>query len=224
MTSYVYRIGFPSGHYYIGVKKGTPKTTKNYVGSPKRNKWMWDEFPVVCKEILWVTDTFERAMEVETSTLLGLDYADDPLCLNASHWINCLTLVGENSPAFGKVWANDGTNEAYFDGSCIPNGWEVGRVSKPTITCEERQARSERMTGDNNPAKRPEVRAKLSASSNKKGENNPRFGVTLSDEIKNKITEGNRNSQDYTCPHCEKTMKAGNYKRWHGDNCKMKRD
>jgi hypothetical protein len=25
-----------------------------------------------------------------------------------------------------------------------------------------------------------------------------------------------------TCPHCGKSANGPNYKRWHGDNCKMK--
>jgi hypothetical protein len=230
MKSYVYRIGFPSGHYYIGVKKGTPESTTKYVGSPKRNKWMWDQFPVVCKEVLWVTETFEHALEIEKSVLLGLDYSNDPLNLNACHWVRALCLNGENNPAYGKnyangkVWVTDGNTERFVLEEETPKGWRRGRISKPTISDEDKKRRSERMSGEKNPAKRPEVRAKLRASSNQKGKNNSRFGIVLDKQTKDKISEGNKNSKDFTCPHCGKTMKAGNYARWHGDNCKMKRD
>ena len=42
----------------------------------------------------------------------------------------------------------------------------------------------------------------------KQGENNPMFGKTR---------------EKFTCPHCLKTVGGkGNFKRWHGDNCKIK--
>jgi len=28
--------------------------------------------------------------------------------------------------------------------------------------------------------------------------------------------------QIFTCPHCNRDIKGGNYKRWHGNNCKLK--
>lgn len=66
---------------------------------------------------------------------------------------------------------------------------------------EERKMRSVRASGDNNPAKRPEVRAKNS------GENHysKREGYVL-----------------HSCIHCGLTTTLANITRWHNDNCKYK--
>ena len=66
---------------------------------------------------------------------------------------------------------------------------------------KERKNRSLRSTGDNNPAKRPEVRAKNSGVnhySNREGYIKP------------------------SCIHCGITTTPTNIKRWHNDNCKFK--
>ena len=68
-----------------------------------------------------------------------------------------------------------------------------------------------------------------------KGERNPRYGVTLSKEQKDKISnslkgrkpsketlEKHRNKQRFKCPHCNKSATKGNFNRWHNDNCKLK--
>ena len=148
-------------------------------------------------------------------------YFDSPWCYNLSPHAEGGWKHVDNR---GKVWANNGTEDRLFRPEEVPEEWRAGRLSKPTFTEERRQFYSERMAGDNNPAKRPEVRAKLKAAVNKKGVNNPRFGATVEQTTRDKIAEGNKRSKDCTCPHCGKTMKAGNYTRWHGDNCKMKKD
>ena len=43
---------------------------------------------------------------------------------------------------------------------------------------------------------------------------------TMKDPSRNKGAEYMR--EVMTCPHCGKTANGPNYKRWHGDNCKMK--
>ncbi len=45
----------------------------------------------------------------------------------------------------------------------------------------------------------------------------------MTTEIKNQISETLKNKPEIKCPYCGKiTISAGNYKRWHGDNCKLK--
>jgi len=71
----------------------------------------------------------------------------------------------------------------------LPRGKNKVRVDITPEEYEElRLIYSEANKGDNNPAKRPEVRKKISENSNNKGENNPRYGVRLDDELKNKIS------------------------------------
>lgn len=48
----------------------------------------------------------------------------------------------------------------------------------------------------------------------------PAHSETMKDPSRNKGAEYMREA--ITCPHCGKTANGPNYKRWHGDNCKMK--
>lgn len=47
-------------------------------------------------------------------------------------------------------------------------------------------------------------------------------GKPKSQEHKLKLKLAAKNRIKMECPHCYKTATAGNYKRWHGDNCKLK--
>ena len=48
----------------------------------------------------------------------------------------------------------------------------------------------------------------------------PDHSETMKDPSRNKGAEYMR--ETITCPHCGKSANGPNYKRWHGDNCKMK--
>lgn len=52
------------------------------------------------------------------------------------------------------------------------------------------------------------------------GTTRPKHSKTMKDPSRNKGAEYMR--EVMTCPHCGKTANGPNYKRWHGDNCKMK--
>ena len=47
-------------------------------------------------------------------------------------------------------------------------------------------------------------------------------GRIMSEEGKRKISLANKNKvlPKHKCPHCNKLSDGGNYKRWHGDNCR----
>lgn len=85
-----------------------------------------------------------------------------------------------------------------------------------------------------------EWRAKLSAA--KKGKNNNRYGVIISEETRKKMREkatGRKQSEEtiakksaaikgskrekLLCPHCQKLVPVNTYPRWHGDNCKHRK-
>ena len=72
----------------------------------------------------------------------------------------------------------------------------------------------------------------------KKGENNPRYGVKVSEETKQKQREkalGRKQSEETIrkkadamrgrakpkklCPHCGQMIAVNTYPRWHGDRC-----
>lgn len=56
---------------------------------------------------------------------------------------------------------------------------------------------------------------------NRSGKNSSWFGREHTDETKEKIRQQILNMPLYTCEHCEKSTTKGNYKRWHGDRCKL---
>ena len=124
-------------------------------------------------------------------------------------------------------------------------------------TKEARQIISNANTGENNAMKRIEEREKMrhlkigkkrdpfsdewkaKMSESASGENNSRYGVTLTDEIKKKISDkmkGRKQSPETIakkiaastgskrekklCPHCNQQVAVNGYTRWHGDNCK----
>lgn len=85
-----------------------------------------------------------------------------------------------------------------------------------------------------------EWRAKMAVK--KKGKNNPRFGVELSEETRRKIgnkirgrkqtpeekarrAEANRGraKPKLLCPHCQQLIAVNTYPRWHGDNCRQQK-
>lgn len=103
---------------------------------------------------------------------------------------------------------------------------------------EWKKAASVRHSGDNNPMKRPEVRAKIT------GVNHGMYGKTHSNEYKNSLknrmmggnnpmhgkkrkdlTEYNRkiNNMKVKCTHCNKEGAFPIMQRWHFDNCKLKK-
>lgn len=74
--------------------------------------------------------------------------------------------------------------------------------------------------GDNNPAKRPEVRKKLS----KPGKNNPFFNHSHTEEFKKNVSIrfSGIPKEKITCNHCGKEGGKNTMSRWHFDNCKEK--
>lgn len=68
-----------------------------------------------------------------------------------------------------------------------------------------------------------ETKNKISKNhANVNGENNPMYGKKHSIDTKTKISLSSKNSVRKTCRHCGKSTNGGNFKRWHGDNCKYK--
>ena len=68
--------------------------------------------------------------------------------------------------------------------------------------------------------KAEEIRKKISLP----GELNGFFGKTHSAEQRAKKSKEKLDAPKKTCYHCNKSVDAMNYSRWHGDNCKYKGD
>jgi hypothetical protein len=121
---------------------------------------------------------------------------------------------------------------------------------------EGKQRQREAVRGINNGAKKEAARKKITESKlgkkrepfseewrarmaeKKKGENNPRYGVELSEETRRRIGDkirGRKQTDEekarrsaanrgkvkpkLLCPHCEQMIAVNTYSRWHGDRC-----
>jgi len=115
------------------------------------------------------------------------------------------------------------------DAGPVCNGKDNGMYDK-NHTYESLQLmsanRKGKCTGNDNPAKRPEVRKILSKL--KTGSGNAMYKKTHSITVKKQIGESVSKAlkgvpkKKATCPHCDKVGGAGNMKRYHFDNCKMR--
>lgn len=70
-------------------------------------------------------------------------------------------------------------------------------------------------------------RGKPLSDNNRKNLSVAKTGTKLSVEHKAKIAKGllgkiRGSYEKITCPHCNLLIDGGNFKRWHGDNCKLK--
>lgn len=123
---------------------------------------------------------------------------------------------------------------------------------------EGKQRQREAVLGDSNGAKQDQARQKIVNSKlgkkrasfteewrakmaeKKKGENNPRFGVELSETTRQKIGDRIRGRKQTPeekarraeankgkvkpkklCPHCNQMIAVNTYPRWHGDRCSL---
>jgi hypothetical protein len=105
---------------------------------------------------------------------------------------------------------------------------------------EEKARQIAAITGRKRAPFSEEWRAKMSES--KQGENNNRYGATVSEETKQKMREkalGRKQSAETIrkkiaatqgkkrekklCPHCGQMISVNTYPRWHGENCSQAR-
>ena len=125
---------------------------------------------------------------------------------------------------------------------------------------EGKQRQRQSIFGEYNGAKQEEARQKITNSKlgkkrapfseewranmaqKKKGENNPRYGVKITEETREKMrrkaagrkqsaetiakkiaaTQGKKREK-ILCPHCQQLIAVNTYPRWHGDNCRQQK-
>jgi len=106
------------------------------------------------------------------------------------------------------------------------------RSSQQVHSLERRRKSSERMKGNafrfkmGNPSRTgqkqsPEERKKKSDAL--LGEKNHNYGKSLPEWQRQAISLARRNHPKLICPHCELLFDPCNFKRWHGDNCKLRK-
>jgi len=127
----------------------------------------------------------------------------------------------DNKITESKHWANL-QDENGLD------GWVLG-LKRPRQTGENNNAKRadvRKKISENNPMKRPEIAKKLGDSTRgtpkpwQVGENNVSKKPEVRDKIRQALTGVPK--KRITCPHCDKTGGAGNMKRYHFDFCRRK--
>lgn len=106
-------------------------------------------------------------------------------------------MSGDNNIMFGKVSPN--------------RGKEMPQISEK-IKGIKRSEETKKQIGATRKAK--------GLTNSWTGVERPEQSELMKDPSRNKGAEYMR--EVMTCPHCGKTANGPNYKRWHGDNCKMK--
>jgi hypothetical protein len=96
-------------------------------------------------------------------------------------------------------------NWTYINGS--PN------KGKPSPNKGKKLGKRDWMTGDNNPARSPEVGLKISAALS---------GRKKSQEHLQKLNDVFFSKPKLACQHCGYLVDYRNFARWHSDNCKKK--
>lgn len=84
---------------------------------------------------------------------------------------------------------------------------------KPSTNKGKKLGKREWVSGENNPAKRLDIRLKISQSLK---------GIKKTQEHMQKLNESFLSKPKLTCQYCNSTVDYRNFGRWHGDNCKKK--
>ncbi|HAT62432.1 MAG TPA: hypothetical protein DCS83_07830 [Prevotella sp.] len=87
----------------------------------------------------------------------------------------------------------------------------VAFKNRPPKTKEQKDHLSKIMTGR---VVSEETRNKM------RGNNNPNYGITMSESHRKNISDSSKNVPKKTCEHCGKQVSPGNYTRWHGEKCR----
>lgn len=229
MIHYTYITKSINGKYYVG-RHSTDNIDDGYFGSGKWVRSIKDKSRLN-KEILEYYDSFESLKEAEC-TLIS-QHIDDPLCMNYNN----------SSIGFGTGDYNPGRRSDLRESSRIRF-----MNDNPSKREEVKKKISDSLKGRSSPLKgkklteearlkisesrrgikySDEGRAKLSEARKKNVEQGkvkvPSFdGLSHSEETIERMRHNALNRQSIECPHCKLSYKPHMFKRWHGDNCRMK--
>ena len=195
-------------HNVTGLKyfgKTTRQDYENYTGSGKY--WLRHikkHGKDITTKLYYSSDSLEKIQEaalkfslsnniVESNEWANLKYENGKDGGSQSEWITKDTRIKMSENRRGKVG--------------IPSGWKHSEDTK-AIMSEKARDRCKRLGAPKGAFKKGNV------PKNK--------GVPMSEEQKELLREKAKNRKKKTCLHCGKSMTAGNYSRWHGDNCKEK--
>jgi len=149
------------------------------------------------------------------------------------------TYIKRVKAVYKEDWLNKSDSKAILTDNYSDSSWKNSHKSRRRHMEEDPEFRKfmvdrfvNLMQSDAANLKRKETFVRTKHS---QGENNPRFGAILTPEILTKISEARKkqyslnkslanklNQKNRSCEYCGKSgLNAGNYKRWHGNKCKI---
>lgn len=232
MIHYIYKTFTDSGKFYIG-RHSTKNLDDGYFGSGKWVRSIKDR-SILNKEILEYCDSHEKLIERETyylSLYLGSDncmnFNNSPVGFGSGDFNPnrdpkqrerlSKAISGENNPM-----ANNEIKAKAFKSKKEFYAANPGFNSRPHT-----EESKKKMSVVRNGLKfSDEGRKKLSESRKRQYELGERIlpsfkGRTQTDDSKKKMSSSHLKTEKIECSHCMKLIDPGNYKRWHGDKCKM---
>ena len=170
-------------------------------------------------------------------SLGGSDTADNLVKLTARehfvcHWLLTKFTTGQNRYKMIKALSFMRTVNKYherYDTKITARVYEKLRTEHAKVISKQNKGRIQpqhekekqikAMTGRKRAPFTKEWKEKLSKASS--GKNNSRYGVTLSEETKRKMSERarGRKAKRVVCEHCQRDLAVNIYKQFHGDKC-----
>lgn len=230
MYHYTYKITSSSGKYYVG-RHSTDRLEDGYMGSGKWPRSIKNKKELT-KEILSFFQTIEELIEAER--MLLNENIDNVQCMNFNNspmgWG-----IGDKNPNRQES-AKERLRERFLGdlnpmrrddvrlkNSLSQRGNIPPNKGKPH-TEETKQKISRSKTGSK---MSEEGRRKLSESRKRQFANGERIppswlGRQHTEQTKERMRNSAIEKPKIRCPHCGTECKPHTYKRWHGDNCKMR--
>ena len=196
---YVYKTSHLNGRYYIG-RHSTDNLDDNYLGSGVWVSGIKDKSSLT-KEILSVVESSKLLKELEEKLIL--ENINNPLCMNRGLGSNGWT--SEEAKLENKKRVINGTHN--FIGGEIAKKTQLKRVEEGKHL----------WASENNPSlKKIKDGTHLWLSEEHK--------MATAENNKKRFSDGTHHLlKDIACPHCAKEGQMTSMKRWHFDNCKMRR-
>ena len=201
-----------------------------------------------------IIDTYTETHHIKPRSLGGTDDIDNLVELTARehfvcHWLLTKMHTGEDrAKMINALYIMQGKNryQERYQTKITSRVYEslrkdyaqyisernTGRIQPP----EEKAKQIAAITGRKRKPFSEEWLAKMSKS--KQGKNNPRYGIKISEETREKMREkakGRKQSPEtiakkiaatqgktrdkLLCPHCQQMIAVNTYPRWHGPNC-----
>lgn len=214
-------------YYYYGIHK-TKVLEDGYFGGGQRlqstvKKYGKENFR---KNILKFYENYDQLIKAEKG-LVGNLYETDPWCLNlvagggTTHGFHRPRTEEEKRhlSEYNKVHSKWAQGNAFDD----PEFRE--RHKRGVSSAEARRKMSESHKGTGKPMTEEQYKRHLEICRSEK------WRKAVSEAAKRHVRTQEhtehlnlalKNQKKYTCPYCGKVTTGGNFKRWHGENCKMK--